>query len=83
MNGESSKNAYTLPYIKYIASGNLLYDSELTLGVCNNLEGWKRVGDWKDVQEGGRLCTPCLLHVDVWQKANQFCKAIILQLKIK
>ena len=24
---ESSENAYTLPYTKYIASGNLLYDS--------------------------------------------------------
>jgi len=23
-----------------------------------------------------------LIHVDVWQKSNQYCKAIILQLKI-
>ena len=23
-----------------------------------------------------------LIHVDVWQKSNQYCKAMILQLKI-
>ena len=27
MNGESCMEAYTLPYVKQIASGNLLYDS--------------------------------------------------------
>ena len=26
-NGESSVEAYTLPYVKQIANGNLLYDS--------------------------------------------------------
>ena len=24
----------------------------------------------------------CLIHVDVWQRPRQYCKAIILQLKI-
>ena len=28
MNGENSMEAYTLPYVKQIANGNLLYDSE-------------------------------------------------------
>ena len=27
MNGESSMETYTLPYVKQIANGNLLYDS--------------------------------------------------------
>ena len=27
MNGESSMEIYTLPYVKSIANGNLLYDS--------------------------------------------------------
>ena len=38
--------------------------------------GWNEVG-------GGRGCV-CLwlIHVDVWQKPTQFCKAIILQLRI-
>ena len=26
-NGETSMETYTLPYVKYIASGNLLYDA--------------------------------------------------------
>ena len=25
----------------------------------------------------------CLIHVNLWQKSVQYCKAIILQLKIK
>ena len=28
------------------------------------------------------MCIPVLIHVDVWQKPTQHCKAIILQLKI-
>ena len=28
MNGESSMEAYTLPYVKQIAKGSFLYDSE-------------------------------------------------------
>ena len=31
---------------------------------------------------GGAISTPGLIHVDVWQKPTQYCKAIILQLKI-
>ena len=35
------------------------------------------------VQEGGDMCVYLwLIHVDVWQKPTQYCKAIILQLKI-
>ena len=30
MNGESSMKTYTLPYVKQIASGNLLYDSRIS-----------------------------------------------------
>ena len=33
-------------------------------------------------QEGGDICIPIDVHVDVWQKPTQYCKAIILQLKI-
>ena len=36
------------------------------------------------VQEGGDMCVYLwLIHVDVWQKPTQYCKAIILQLKKK
>ena len=67
---------YTLPYVKQIASGNLLYDAgssdEL---LCDNLEGW-------EVQEGGTYIYPWLTQVNVWQRPTQYCKAIIFQLKI-
>ena len=46
---------------------------------CNNLEGWERVGGGRE----GTYVYLWLTHVDVWQKSNQYCKAIILQLKIK
>ena len=56
----------------------LRYDSELNLVLCDNLGGWDggRIG-----REGTFLCL-WLIHVDLWQKPAQYCKAIILQLKI-
>ena len=48
----------------------------------DNLEGW-------DGQGGGRCKREetyvylWLIHVDVWKKPTQYCKAIILQLKNK
>ena len=30
----------------------------------------------------GTYAYPWLIHIDVWQKPTQYCKAIILQLKI-
>ena len=33
-------------------------------------------------RERGHKCNLRLIHVDVWQKPTQYCKAIILQLKI-
>ena len=31
---------------------------ELKLGFCINLEGWDGVGDGRELQEGGDICTP-------------------------
>ena len=36
-----------------MANGNLLYGLKLKWGLCNNLEGWERVGGGREVQEGG------------------------------
>ena len=48
MSGKSSIEIYTLPYIKQIASGNLLFDTESSnLVLCDNLEGWKVGGKFK------------------------------------
>ena len=40
------------------------------------LEGWERF------QRDGRYVYLWLSHVAVWQKPTQYCKAIILQLKM-
>ena len=48
------------------------------LVLCNNLDLWDGVGGEREVQEGGDICLPRLIHVDVWQKPTQYCKLIIL-----
>ena len=44
----------TLPYAKWISNGNLLYDSELKQGLCNNLEG----GVGREAQQRGDIHIP-------------------------
>ena len=81
MNGERSMEAYTLWYVKWIANGNLLYDSGTNWGSITT----QRTGKGQKV--GGRFKREethihlCLIYADVWQKSNQYCEAIILQLK--
>ena len=41
-----------------------------------------RVGVGGDVQEGGDNVYLWRIYIVVWQKPTQYCKAIILQLKI-
>ena len=63
----------------------MLYETELKLGVCNNLEGWQGVGGGRGVEEGGAyVYHVCLrqINVDAWNKPMQYCKAIFLQLNI-
>ena len=55
---------------------------KLIPGLCDNQEGWSGVGGGKGVQEEGTYVYLWLIHVDVWQKPTQYCKAIILQLKV-
>ena len=47
--------------------------------LCDNLEGWDGVGEGFR-REGIHVCL-WLIHVDVWQRPTQYCKALILQLK--
>ena len=37
---------------------------------------------WEGFPEGGTYVYLWLMHVDGWQKPRQYCKAIILRLKI-
>ena len=53
---------------------------ELNPVLCDNLEGWD--GKLEGGSRGRRHMYTWLIHVHVWQKPTQYCKAIILQLKI-
>ena len=53
-NGESSTETYTLPYVKQIANGNLLYDSRNSnQGSATTQSGGEEYGDFflKKIQE--------------------------------
>ena len=52
---------------------------ELKPGVCNDLEGWDGVGGRRE----GACVYPWLIHVDIWQKPTQYCKATIIQFFLK
>ena len=51
--------------------------------LCDNPEVWDVVRGWGEGSRGRRHEYLRLLHVTVWQKPTQHCKAIILQLKVK
>ena len=48
---------------------------ELNPVLLDNLEGWDRVGDGREVQEGGKIS---IFVVSIRQRPTQYCKAIIL-----
>ena len=48
---------------------------------CDSVEGWDEVGG--QFKREGTYVNLWLIHVDVWQKLTQYCKAVIIQLKIK
>ena len=80
MNWESSTETYTLPYVKQIASGKLQYNT----GALWQLRGMEWGRRWERSSRGKRTYVYLwLIHVDIWQKPTQHCKAIILQLKKK
>ena len=69
---------------KWTAGGNVLCGAESSNPVlCDNPEGWDRVGGGREVKEGGDIQYLRLIRVGVWQKSTQHCKATTLQLKKK
>ena len=52
---------------------------EFSLVLCENLDRWDEVG--RRFKRKGTRVFLWLIHVDVWQKLMQYCKATILQLK--
>ena len=59
----------------------MLYDTGSSkLVLCDKLEGWDGVGG--ACKREGTCVYLWLIHVDVWQKPTQYCKAIILHIII-
>ena len=50
--------------------------------LCDNLEGWDRVGGGRGGPRGRRLVSLWLIHIVARQKPTQHCKAIRPQLEI-
>ena len=58
-NWESGVETYTLLYVKWIASGDLLYDAGNSNPVlCDNLKEWDGVGVGRETQEEGDMYIP-------------------------
>ena len=86
MNWDSGIETYTLPYVKQIASGNLLYDtggskptpSHPSLTTKRGGMGWE-VG--RSFKREGTYIYLWLIHIDVSQKLTRYCRTLIFQLK--
>ena len=85
MYGETYMETYTLPYVKHVAICEIncqwsfaMWLRGLKLGLCNNLERRDGEGSRRNVQEGGDIGIPMVIHVDIWQKPTKFCRAITL-----
>ena len=62
INWENSIETYTLPYIKQIASGKLLYSTGSSTWCSVTTDGWDGVAGGREVREGGdiRMCCTVL-----------------------
>ena len=60
MYGKSSmETTLSLPYVNYIANGNLPCESGISnRGFYINLEWWDGEGAGREVQKGGDICIP-------------------------
>ena len=79
MDGENNRDTYITICKIDSQRGFAICLRELKQGLCTNQEGWDGEWDGREVQEGGDVCIPMAIHVEVWQKTVKFCKAIILQ----
>ena len=78
MIGENSTETCILPYVEQIASPGSMHETG-----CSGLVYWDDPEGW-DGEGGsgwGTHVHPWLIHVNVWQKPPQYCKAVSLQLK--
>ena len=73
---QGSIETCTLPYVRQLASGNLLYDAgsstSCSVTTWRGGMGWEVGGRFK---KEGTYVYPWVIHGDVWQKPTKHCKA--------
>ena len=74
-NGESSTETYTLPYVKQIPNGKLLYSTELNTVLCDNLVGGMGWGVEERFKRQG-TCVYLWLICVVWKKTTHIVKQL-------
>ena len=83
MISQNSTETCILPYVKQITSASLMHETGHSKPMLwENPEGWVGDGGGKGVQNGETHVYLWLVHVAVCQKQSQYCKVIILQLKL-
>ena len=66
-----------------MASASLMHEAGHPKPVLwDNPEGWDGEGGGREIQDGGTHVHLWVIHVNIWQKPPQYCKEIILQLKL-
>ena len=80
---ESSIETHILLYVKQMANGDLLSSTGSSTQYSATTQTDEMEGGVGDTQEGADIHILMAIHVVVWQRPIQYCKAIILQLKIK
>jgi len=79
---ENNTETCTLPYVKQMTCASSKEEAGHPQPVLwdNPGDGVRReVGGWFGM---GGTCVPWLIRVDVWQKLSQYCKVVILKLKL-
>ena len=64
-----------------MTNGECCVTQRLNLVLCDN-PGVPRVRSGREAQREGTYVYLQLIQVDIWQKPTQYCKEIILKLKI-
>ena len=65
MYGESNMETYNTVCKIDSQQECVLWLRKLQLGLCINLEVWDGEGDGREVQKGGDICIPMVIHGDV------------------
>ena len=61
----------TLPYVKQMASADLMHEAgHSKLVLWDNPEGWGGEGGGRQIQDGGTHVPAWVIHVNVWKKTT-------------